>query len=174
MNLVLIGFMGTGKTTVGKRVAQCLNMAFEDTDDEVQKVTGLTIKELFDKYGEIRFRSEETAAIRRIVRQDNQVIATGGGAVLDPENISALQKNGMIICLKAQPEVIYERVKHRNTRPLLEGENLMDKINRLLWERRDLYKKARFTIDTSQNCAENVVEEIIHLYTKEVNNHGNS
>lgn len=172
MNLVLTGFMGTGKTTVGKRLAQRLNMVFEDIDDNVEKVTGFTIKELFDKYGERRFRSEEAAAVRRIIRQDNQVIATGGGVVLNPENISALKENGLIFCLEARPEVIYERVKHKHTRPLLDQDNLMDTINRLLGERRDLYKNAHFTIDTSQNNAENVVEEIIQLYTKEVKNHG--
>lgn len=174
MNLVLIGFMGTGKTTVGKRLAQRLNIGFKDTDEEVQRVTGLTIKELFDKYGEIRFRSEEAAAIRRIIREDNQVIATGGGAVLNPENIKALRENGLIFCLEAPPEVIYERVKHKNTRPLLDEENLMDTIIRLLGERRDLYKNADFTLETSQNSAEIIVEEIIRLYTQEVKQHGKS
>lgn len=174
MNLVLTGFMGTGKTTVGKRLAQQLNMPFADTDDEVEKVTGLTIKELFDKYGERRFRSEEAAAIRRIIRHNNQVIATGGGVVLNPENITALKENGLIFCLEARPEIIYERVKHKNTRPLLDEDKLMDTINRMLAERRDLYKNTHFTIDTSQNCVETVVEEIIQLYTKEVKRHGNN
>lgn len=164
MNLVLIGFMGTGKTTLGKRIARDLDMIFLDTDQEVERLCQMTVSDIFKKYGETRFRSEEAAAIKRIGKGDGQVIATGGGAVLDPENFQALKENGLVICLYADPEVIYERTSRRNTRPLLRGEDLRSKIFELLKQREDAYKQADFSIDTSYKAIPELTEEIITIY----------
>lgn len=160
-NLILIGFMGTGKTTVGRKAAQRLGMKFVDTDQEIEKVTGMSVKALFKKHGEIRFRSEEKAAVYRIIRQDNQVIATGGGLVVDPENLEKLKQNGFLISLTAEPEVIYERVKSKKTRPLLQTESPLDTIKTLLQQREAIYMSADQVIDTSSLALEEVVEKVL-------------
>ncbi|WP_418792332.1 shikimate kinase [Phosphitispora sp. TUW77] len=163
-NLVLIGYMGTGKTTVGKKLAKRLGMKFVDTDHEIERVTGTTIKDIFDKYGEIRFRSEEKAAIRRVTRDDNLIIATGGGAVLDSENIELLQQNGLLVCLEAKPEIIHERTKRKKNRPLLRTENPLQKIIKMLAEREPFYGLASFRINTSNREIDDVVEEVGQIF----------
>lgn len=159
-NIVLIGFMGTGKTAVGKRLAIMLNKEFYDTDQEVEAVTEMTISQLFAKYGEIRFRSEEKLAVKRIASKDNSVISTGGGVVLDRENIDLLTEKGILICLTAKPEIIYERVKKRNNRPLLKKDNLYQTILGLMAEREKLYRCADFYLDTSDLNFEEIIEHI--------------
>ncbi len=166
MNLVLTGFMGSGKTTVGRRLAGRLGMDFVDTDQEIEKVTGLTINEIFSKYGEIRFRSEEMAAIRRVCRNDNQVIATGGGVVLKQENMDVLKQNGIIICLTATPEATYQRLKGKKNRPLLQTENPLEKIKELLDQRKFFYAKADVVVDTTGRAIEDIVNEIVKLYSE--------
>lgn len=165
-NLVLVGFMGTGKTTIGKKAAKKLGLKFVDTDHEIERVTGLPPNIIFRKHGEIRFRSEEKAAVRRITRNGQQVIATGGGVVLDPENIETLKQNGVIICLTASPETIYKRVKGKKDRPLLQTENPLDTINRMLVERQPFYRCADAIIDTSNRGLDEVVAEVAGIYHK--------
>jgi len=160
-NIVLIGFMGTGKTAVGKRLANILNKEFYDSDQEVEAVTGMSISQLFAKYGEIRFRSEENLAIQRLAQRDNCVIATGGGVVLNNENMNLLRQKGVIICLSAKPEIIYERVKRRNNRPLLKKGDLLKSIIDLMKEREDLYKGADFFLDTSDMDFNEIISRII-------------
>jgi len=153
--------MGTGKTAVGKRLATILDKSFFDTDQEVEEVTGMPISQLFNKYGEVRFRSEENLAIQRLLKKDNCIIATGGGIVLNHENIDYLAQNGVVICLTARPEIIYERVKRRNNRPLLKKGNLQDTIIKLMKEREELYKRADYYIDTSELDFRDIIERII-------------
>jgi shikimate kinase len=161
-NIILIGFMGTGKTAVGKRLAGILNMDFFDSDQEIEKVTGMSISRLFKKHGEIRFRSEETLMIQKLASKRNAVIATGGGIVLNPENIELLRSTGYLICLSAKPEVIYERVKRRNNnRPLLKKGDTYETILALLEERRELYQCADFTVDTSNMDFEEIINKIL-------------
>lgn len=163
-NLVLVGFMGTGKSTVGKKLARRLGMKFVDSDQEVERVTGLTINEIFKRYKEVRFRSEEKAALRRITRNSGQVIATGGGAVIDPENVEILKENGFLVCLTAQPEVIFERVKRKKNRPLLQKDDPLAEIKKLLAERAPFYAKADVAVDTSKMDLEAVIAEVGRLY----------
>lgn len=167
-NIVLIGFMGTGKTAVGKRLAGILNMDFYDSDQEIEKVTGMPIAQLFHKHGEIRFRSEEKLMIQKLAQKRNAIIATGGGIVLSKECIELLKSTGYLICLTADPEVIYERVKRRNNRPLLKKGNTYENIVNLLKEREDLYRCADFTVDTSNMDFEEIINKILKfLSTKE-------
>ncbi|WP_066637659.1 shikimate kinase [Desulfolucanica intricata] len=174
-NVVLIGFMGTGKTVVGKRLAARLNKKFIDTDAEIEKVTGKTIEQIFARDGVIRFRSEETLLARKLENQENTVISTGGGMVLDPENIRLFKKNGIIIGLSASPEIIYQRVKHKRNRPLLNKGDLKTKIKELLDERTESYKVAEFTIDTGDKKVEEVVDIIIsYLDDRKSRNHEKS
>ncbi|MGI6588984.1 MAG: shikimate kinase [Peptococcia bacterium] len=160
-NIILIGFMGTGKTAVGKRLATILKKDFYDTDHEIENVTGMSISQLFSKHGEVRFRSEENLALQRLLQRENCIIATGGGIVLNQDNIDFLAEKGVIICLLARPEIIYERVKRRNNRPLLKKDNLYETIIKLMKEREKLYKCADFYIDTSDLEFSEIIDKII-------------
>ncbi len=169
-NLVLIGFMGTGKTTVGKKVAKELGMEFADTDKDIEKVTGLTVSEIFAKYGEVRFRSEEQAAVRRLAQGNNRVIATGGGVVINEENMAVLQSNGIVISLLATPEVICERVGRKKNRPLLVTGDLLCTVKKLLQERAELYRVADGIVDTSTKNLQQVRDEVVKTFQAQVKN----
>ncbi|NPV26183.1 MAG: shikimate kinase [Firmicutes bacterium] len=160
-NIVLIGFMGTGKTAVGRRLAKELGKKFIDTDKEVEKATGLTVAQVFAKYGETRFRSEEALVIRKVVEETNCVIAAGGGVVLRRENVELLRSAGVVICLTADPAVIHERVKRRNNRPLLKKDKSLKRIEELLRERNGLYQVADYYLDTTHASVEELVQQII-------------
>lgn len=161
-NIVLTGFMGTGKTATGKRLASRLNMNFIDTDREIEAVTGLKIPEIFRKYGEKRFRSEEQLIVKRIANFCNCVIATGGGVVLNPDNVKLLRKNGIIVLLESRPEIIARRVRHHNVRPLLgKKEDLIPRIEMLLKERAPFYEDYDYKLDTSDLDLDVVVSRII-------------
>lgn len=165
-NIVLIGFMGTGKTVVGRCLATKLKCKFVDTDTEIENVTGKTINQIFARDGVIRFRSEEDLLVQKIYRQPGLVIATGGGLVLNQENARLLQSTGTLICLTATPEVIYQRVKGKKCRPLLLKGDLMENIENLLAERADVYRVAELTIDGGDKSPEEITEIII-TYLKE-------
>jgi len=165
-NIVLTGFMASGKTAVGRILAQQMGIDFVDTDEEVERVTGKTITELFSKYGVTRFRSEEALAIKKISRKKGIVIATGGGAVLNPENVEALKANGVLVLLKCSPEVIYSRVNGGRTRPLLaRGENLLQQIKDLMVEREEVYSSSA---DLEVYCTEESREEVASLIIKKL------
>lgn len=158
-NIVLIGFMGTGKSTVGKRLAQSLAWDFVDTDCEIGEVTNMSVTDIFRRHGETRFRSEERIVVARLSLQEQIVIATGGGTVLEPQNWDALIQNGIIICLHASLDVILSRIGHKNDRPLLKGPR--EEIERLWLERQACYAQADFTVDTSEKTIDEVVDEIL-------------
>lgn len=161
-NIVLTGFMGAGKTAVGSRLASRLNMNFIDTDREIERATGLKIHEIFKRYGEQRFRAEERALVKKAAGFRNTVIATGGGVVLDPENMQNLRKSGVIVLLQARPEVIARRVRCYNNRPLLaDRERLMEQIENLLQERAPYYEDCDCKIDTSDLGIQEVVDKIV-------------
>lgn len=165
-NIILIGFMGTGKTAVGRRLAAIMNKDFYDTDQEVEEVTGMSILQLFSRYGEIRLRSEESLALNRLVQKNNSIIAVGGGAVLNKEDIRILAEKGIIICLSAQPEVIYERVKRRNNRPYLKKGDMYQTIIEMLSEREELYNMSDLYIDTSGLDFQDIIDRIM-LFLKD-------
>ncbi|TGE34205.1 shikimate kinase [Desulfosporosinus sp. Sb-LF] len=158
-NIVLIGFMGTGKSTVGKRLALSLAWDFVDTDLEVGEITSLSVSEIFRRYGETRFRSEERLVVQRLSQQEQLVIATGGGTVLNSRNWEALAQNGIIIALHASMEAILSRIGHKNDRPLLKGTR--EAIEKLWSERQVCYAQADFTVDTSDKNIDEVVGEIL-------------
>lgn len=125
MNIVLTGFMATGKTAIGRAIAEISNYSFEDTDSMIVTKTGMEINDIFQKYGEQHFRDLEREAVKEAAKMDNTVIATGGGVVLDKANIDALRKTGVIFNLDPDFSVIEERVeKARATRPLMKNESL--------------------------------------------------
>jgi shikimate kinase len=158
----LIGFMGTGKTTVGRRLAAELGWRFVDTDAEVERATGLTIPEIFARWGEARFRKEESRAVARVCSASAQVIATGGGAVLDPANRERLRRCGTVVWLVASPEVIQRRVGRSGSRPLLAQDGGLEHIRELLSRREPYYRAlADITVDTSELSVAEVVREIL-------------
>lgn len=161
-NIVLIGFMGTGKSTVGLKLAEKLRREFIDMDKEIEKVTGMAINDLFRKHGEIRFRSEEKLMAKKLSAQENVVIATGGGIVLQEENIAALKENGILICLDAEPEDIYERVsRKKGTRPLLKKNLQVTDVAEMLKNREPYYACADYRVNTSNKSLDEVVNNII-------------
>ena len=160
-NIILVGFMGTGKTAVGKRLASVLNKRFWDADKEIEKLTGMTLMRLYHKYGQVRFQSEEDLMLRKLLKEHNSVIATGGTLVLTQERYDLLSQSGIVICLTADPQVIGERVKRRNNRPLLRKNNLYQDICDLIKEREGLPNMADLVVDTSHRSFEEIMRIIL-------------
>ena len=159
-NVVLIGFMGTGKSTVGKRLAKLLNWNFIDTDVAIEELTGLSVAELFRLHGEKRFRSEEALLVKRLSEERGCIIATGGGTVLNPENWRLLAGHGILVQLFATVETVLERIGSRpNSRPLLKGSR--EAIEALWQERQEIYAKADLIIDTTDKDIDEVAGEIL-------------
>jgi shikimate kinase len=166
-NVVLIGFMGTGKSTVGKLLAKRLGWPWVDVDQRIEESQKKKVVEIFDKEGEAQFRRLEKDMVRLVSAGSRQVITTGGGAVLDTGNIEALKKNGMLIALSATPETLYQRLKDSRYRPLLKSGDLMGEIRRLLEERRPFYEKADATFRTDGKTAAEVAQAIAESLEKE-------
>jgi len=164
MNLVLTGPMGAGKTTIGMRVARALGMEFADTDSMAEEKSGRTICELFSKDGEGKFRELEKEIIKDISKKDNLVIAAGGGAVLDPENMRRLRSNGIIVTLEAAPAVLLERLKGVTDRPLLAvGQNRGTEFGKYLEERAAYYSNTDFRLNTGKTSIEESVGRLLDI-----------
>ncbi|MBI3592190.1 MAG: shikimate kinase [Nitrospirae bacterium] len=160
-NIVLTGFMGTGKTEVGRILSQRLGYMLIDVDSEIEREQKLAITEIFRRFGEPEFRDMESDAIRRLSEMENLVISTGGGAVLRQENMDNLREKGVIVCLAASPETILKRTCSNNDRPLLQVDNPLQKIKELLDFRRPYYEKADIMVDTEEKTPLEVAEEIM-------------
>jgi shikimate kinase len=160
-NIVLTGFMGTGKTEVGRELSNLLGWKLIDVDEEIVRAEGMTINEIFSRFGETRFRDIETEAIRRICAGRSVIISTGGGAVLRQENMDMLREGGVIVNLSATAGTILRRTSGTSERPLLRVENPLEKIRELLELRRPFYEKADITIDTESWTPREIAEEIL-------------
>jgi len=160
-NIVLVGFMGTGKTAVGKQLAKKLDMRYVNTDNLIEAREDMPINEIFAKKGEPHFRKIEKEVVKDVAAAGGQVIATGGGVVLDNENMDNLKNNGVIICLNATPEDILKRTRSYADRPLLNVPDPLAKIKELLSAREPYYKKADHQIDTSGKSVREVVGEVV-------------
>lgn len=147
-NLILIGMMGSGKSAVGSELSRLLGRPLTDTDVEVEKTAGLKIPEIFRTMGETAFRRLESLAVRKAASGARQIISTGGGAILDPDNRRALAERGILVWLKASPGEICRRLAVDEGRPLLLGEDRLTRVERLLSERHGLYALADLQIDT--------------------------
>lgn len=160
-NIVLTGFMGTGKTTIGKVLAKALGRNLIDVDTEIEKDKGMKITEIFASMGEAKFRDMETEIAGKIATLTNVVISTGGGIVLRQENVELLRKNGIVVNLTAEPEIIYARLSGGTDRPLLNVPDPLAKIRELLDFRTPLYLNADIVIDTADKTPILIAEEII-------------
>lgn len=160
-NIVLTGFMGTGKTEVGRELSHILGWKVIDVDEEIVKAKKMSINEIFGKFGEQVFRNIETEMIGKVSQNRNVIISTGGGAVLRQENMEILRRNGVVICLWAEPETILRRTSSSSERPLLQVEDPLARIRELLEYRRPFYEKADIMIDTEGKSPFNIAEEIL-------------
>jgi len=160
-NIVLIGFMGTGKTTTGRLLASRLGRPFIDVDRKIELESQKTVVQIFETYGQAGFRKLEQAVIAKVARYKNTVIAVGDSGGLTVEDIRRLKKNGIIIGLTASLDVILERTGRRDTRPLLNCPNPEEVVTKLLAEREPVYRLAEFTVDTSDSSPQEIVERII-------------
>ena len=159
--IVLVGMMGAGKTTVGRRLAERLGLPFFDADEEIEKAAGATIAELFQSHGEESFRSGERQVIARLLGGPPCVLATGGGAVLSPETRQLLRERALSIWLRADLDVIARRAARRRTRPLLENGDPREILGRLLEARAPFYAEAGITVDSALGPHMHTVEAIV-------------
>jgi len=168
-NIYLIGFMGSGKSTVGPLLAKKIKRVFLDTDEWIENETGLKINEIFTKKGEKWFREKESECIAMVSKMTEMVVSVGGGAVLKPENWLKLKCSGIAIYLKCKPETIIKRIEEDKTRPLIAGNpaQKLDRIKKLLIEREPFYEMADIIIDTSDHDSPEILADRIISRLKE-------
>jgi shikimate kinase / 3-dehydroquinate synthase len=160
-NIILVGMMGAGKTTVGKSLAQATGKTFIDSDHEIQERTGVRIPIIFEIEGEVGFRKRETEVLRELVKMDNIVLATGGGAILKRENRKLLKRHGTVIYLRASVNDLQRRTRYDKNRPLLQTENLHAKLTELLAQRESFYlETAHFVVDSGKQGVRNLVNKL--------------
>lgn len=162
-SLVLVGLMGAGKSTVGRRLAQRLGRTFVDADDEIEAAAGLTIPEIFDRYGEEHFRDGERRVLARLMAGRNMVIATGGGAFMNPETRELIRANGRSIWLRADLDTLVRRCAKRTDRPLLAGGDARDTLSRLMDDRYPVYAQADMIVESGGDAHEQVVDRILDV-----------
>ncbi len=165
-NIVLIGFMGAGKSLVSNSLAKELNRERISTDEWIEKKEGKTITEIFRDSGERHFRRLEEDLVRELSHRENLIIDCGGGVAANQKNLDFLKNNGILFYLKISPAVVYKRVKNNPHRPLLQGAEPLKKIEELLKARSLFYEQADFIIDTDTHRIEDTVREVLRLLPK--------
>ena len=164
VNLALIGFMGTGKTSVGRLVAESLHFDYLDTDEMIQTATGRTITEFSQTTANRLSARSKKKSSRNLPSRAKTVIATGGGLPANPENLASLKTHALVVCLWASPEKIWERVKNQSHRPLLHDANPQAKIRELLAAREPFYKQADVLLNTELRSVREVAQQIVHQF----------
>jgi shikimate kinase len=163
-NLVLGGFMGTGKSSVGYLVATQLHYGFVDTDHLIERRAGRSIAAIFKQAGEAAFREFEQQVVAELADCRRSVIATGGGMTANAENLARLKQHAFVVCLWASPEAIFERVRHHSHRPLLHDPDPLGRIQELLAAREAVYRQADALIQSEQRSVREVAQHVIHQY----------
>lgn len=159
--IVLVGLMGAGKSTIGVRLAQQLKLPFVDSDQEIEEAAGCSISDLFAIYGEDIFRDLEKKVVKRLLSTKSHIIATGGGSYVQPSVRAMIDKKAFTIWLRADLNVLLERVERRDSRPLLAKGNKKKILSRLIDERYPIYERADMVIDSSTGPHEKIVEKMI-------------
>lgn len=160
-SLVLIGLMGAGKSSVGRRVAKILNLPFVDADEEVERAAGCSVEDIFRLYGEDAFRDGEERVIARLLEAGPQVLATGGGAFMNPRTREHIRKAGVSAWLRADLDLLVRRTSRRSGRPLLAHGNPRETLERLIEERYPIYAEADIVIDTTDENIELMVDRLV-------------
>ena len=163
-NLALIGFMGTGKSSVGRMVADALHFTFLDTDDVIVARAGKSIAEIFERDGEGAFRELERGIVEELARRTKTVISTGGGLPVNDANLASLKSHALLVCLWASPEKIWERVRGQTHRPLLRETDPLAKIRALLESRAPYYRQADVLVNTEMRSVREVATQIVHQF----------
>lgn len=162
-NIVLIGFMGTGKSTISAYLSSCFDMETVDMDQVIAEKEGMSISKIFETYGEEYFRNAETNLLKELQSRKNVVISCGGGTPLREENVKEMKKNGKVVLLTAKPETIFERVKDNHDRPLLENNKSVEFIEELMLKRMDKYMAAAdIIIETDNKNRQEICDELIN------------
>ncbi len=161
-NVILTGFMGTGKTSLGKLLATRLGRPFVDIDKKIEDEAHMSIPKIFEKFGEAHFRELEKAAVKELCEKRGLVIATGGGTIKDEENLLLLKNSGVMICLTTEPEEIFNRTARRGERPVLDGggNERLETIKKLLAERKKFYDRADYQVDTTNWSPIQIIDDI--------------
>ena len=162
-SIVLIGLMGAGKTTIGRRLASMLKLPFNDADHEIETAAGCSIAEFFERFGEQAFRDGERRVIARLLDGPRHVLATGGGAFMAAETRALIRDKGLSVWLRADLDLLMERVSRRQTRPLLKNSDPRGVMERLIAERYPVYAEADITIDSTAGPHDSIVAEIIKV-----------
>ncbi len=160
-NLVFVGLMGAGKSAIGRMTASQLGLPFVDTDAEIERVSRMTISELFEAYGESEFRALETRVIKRLLKTGPRVISTGGGAFINEKTRNQIEQGGISLWLKADLDVLWERVNKRDHRPLLKTENPKQTLENLMNQRYPIYALADLTVQSRDERKEVIVDEVM-------------
>jgi shikimate kinase len=160
-SVVLVGMMGAGKSSIGRRVALRLSIPFVDADAEIEKAAGMTIPDIFAIRGEAEFRAGEARVIARLLESAPQILATGGGAFMNPETRAAIAAKGISIWLKAEFDVLMKRIKRRHDRPLLKTEDPGATLRKLMDERYPVYALADLTVQSREVLHDRIVDEIV-------------
>ncbi len=163
-NLSLIGFMGTGKSSVGRLVASALHFTFLDTDHVIEARAGKSIAEIFQQDGEPSFRQWESKVVAELTTRHKTVISTGGGLPINPQNLASLKTHSLVVCLWSSPEAIYSRVRSHTHRPLLNEPEPLEKIRSLLEIRAPFYKQADVLISTDLRSVHEVAMQVMHQF----------
>ena len=161
-NVILTGFMGTGKTSLGKLLATRLGRPFVDIDKKIEDEAHLSIPKIFERFGEAHFRELEKVAVKDLSERRGLVIATGGGTIKDEENLQLLKSSGVMICLTTEPEEIFNRTVRRGERPVLDGggNERLETIKKLLAERKKFYDRADYHVDTTDWSPIQIIDDI--------------
>ncbi len=163
-NIALVGFMGTGKSSVGRLVADLIHFTFLDTDDVIVARSGKKISEIFEQQGEPAFREWERQIVAELTRRSKTVIATGGGLPANESNLASLKTHALVVCLWASPEKIYQRVKDHDHRPLLKEGEPLERIRELLATRAPYYRQADVLVNTEMRSLREVAQQVIHQF----------
>lgn len=163
-NLALIGFMGTGKSSAGRTLADLLHFGFIDTDELIETRADKSIPEIFAQHGEPVFRDLEKKVVAELATQERLVISTGGGLAANPDNLASLKTHALVVCLWASPESIWERVRTQSHRPLLQTPDPLARIRELLAKREPFYRQADVLVNTERRSVKEVAQHVLHQF----------
>jgi len=162
-NIFLVGFMGTGKSTVGKQLAYKAAMEFKDLDELIEQKEGMSISDIFEKKGESYFRMLESRVLAETVKDTGIVLAAGGGVVLNPANIEMMKSSGIVVGLAAGLDTIWERLKDKSDRPLLKGSNPREALEKIYHQRAGFYDNVHYTVHVDNKSPSAIADEILQL-----------